>query len=58
MEPQRWVVVEGQCVPIKQEKNDNTDAQAIKQEDHDIPVKQEMIDSASSLSIKQENHDV
>ena len=32
LEPQQWVVVDGQCVPIKQEKNDNTKCQAIKQE--------------------------
>ena len=36
VEPQQWVVVEGQCVPIKQEKDDNTDTQAIKQENYDL----------------------
>ena len=35
VEPRQWVVVDGQCVPIKQEMNDNTDSLAIKQENPD-----------------------
>ena len=38
VEPQQWVVVKGQCVPMKQEHDDNTDTQAIKQENHDLEV--------------------
>ena len=57
VEPQQWVVVKGQCVPIKQEINDETDSQVIKQEDHDIPIRPEMLDIATKVSIKQENHD-
>ena len=36
VEPQQWVVVKGQCVPIKREMNDNTESHAIKQENHDF----------------------
>ena len=38
VEPRQWVVVDGQCVPIKQETNDNTDSLAIKQENPDSCV--------------------
>ena len=36
VKPQQWVVVEGHCVPIKQEMNDSTGNIAIKQESSNI----------------------
>ena len=67
VEPQQWVVVEGQCVPIKQEKKDDTTNLSIKQENQDmrtvvkgqcVPVKRKMTDDAGNLPIKQENEDI
>ena len=34
--PRQWVVVKGQCVPIKQELNNHVGIYKIKQESHDI----------------------
>ena len=36
VEPQQWVLVKGQCVPIKQEMKDDTDNRVIKQENHEF----------------------
>ena len=33
--PQQWVVVKGQCVPIKQELDDHVGNYHVKQENHD-----------------------
>ena len=36
VEPQQWVVVKGECVPIKKEMKDDTSSLSIKQENQDV----------------------
>ena len=60
-EPRQWVVIEGQCVPVKQEFEQNTSSILEKQDNHVVrgqclPIKQELKEeNASSILEKQDN---
>ena len=60
-EPRQWIVVKGQCVPVKEELEENSSSTLVKQENvflrrHCLPIKQELDENASSILFKQENH--
>ena len=59
-EPRQWIVVQGQCVPVKEELEENSSNTLVKQEEfvlrgQCLPIKQELDESASSFLFNQEN---
>ena len=53
-EPRQWVVINGQCLPIKQELERNASRVIIKQEKGQcLPIKQELKENASKVIVKQ-----
>ena len=59
-EPRQWIVVKGQCVPVKEELEENNSSTLVKQESVILrgqchPTKQELDENASSILLKQEN---
>ena len=58
-EPRQWVVISGQCLPIKQELEGNACKVIVKQEKGEcLPIKQELEENASGMIVKHENLDV
>ena len=54
-EPRQWVVISGQCLPIKQEMEENTSKVIVKQEKGEcVPMTQELEGKASSVIVEQE----
>ena len=59
-EPRQWIVVKGQCVPVKEELEENSSSTLVKQENVSLrglcgPIKQELDENASSILSRQEN---
>ena len=57
-----WIVVNGECLPIKQELEENANNIFVKQENlvtgQGHPIKQELEENDSALLVKQVNLDV
>ena len=59
-EPRQWIVVKGQCVPIKEELEENSSSTLVKEENvfligQCLPIKQELDENTSNISFKQEH---
>ena len=54
-EPRQWVVIDGQCLPIKQELEENASRVMVMQEKGEcLPIKQELEENASRVMVMQE----
>ena len=56
----QWIVVNGQCVPVKEELEENSSGTLVKQEndfprEQYLPINQKLDEDASSLLSKKEN---
>ena len=59
-EPRQWIVVKGQCVPVKEELEEISSSTLVKQENvflsgQCLLIKQELDNNSSSISFKQES---
>ena len=54
-EPRQWVVINGQCLPIKQDLEENANRMIVKQEKGQcLPIKQELEENPIKVIVKQE----
>ena len=58
-ESRQWIVVKGQCIPLKQELEEKAGSILVKQENDVVkvqclPLKQELEENANSILVKQE----
>ena len=59
-DPRQWIVIKGQCIPLKQELEENASSVLVKQENHVVErqclqIKEESEEKACSIFVKQEN---